>query len=73
MAVYLTHFWVGNKTGYVTSTALVGTKPNCPITKSKDRLKYLGFSATVGWPKVLNTGRLLRKPSDKAYAKQQKR
>lgn len=51
------HFWVGNKTGYIFSTSKV-----CPIQRPKERLKYLGFTQDFGWPKKMNTGRILYRP-----------
>jgi len=37
----------------------------CPVTKPKERLKYIGFTEDTGWPKKMNTGRLLHKPIKK--------
>lgn len=61
-------FWVGNKTGYVFSTNGV-----CPILKPKERLKYLGFTTDTGFPKRMNTGRLLHRPNYKSKKKRKKR
>lgn len=61
------HFWVGNKTGYV-----FGTSETCPIRKPLDRLKYMGFTEDAGWPKKMNTGRLLHKPDGKTVRRQKK-
>ncbi len=63
---YVTHIWVGNKVGYVTSTTKETKTPACPLKKSKVRLKYLGYTnnITSQWPKKLNTGRLFMKPKD---------
>jgi len=54
------HFWLGNLTGYVFSA-----KKECPVLNPPDRLKYLGYTYDVGWPKKMNTGRLLQKPDKK--------
>lgn len=65
------HFWVGNISGYIISST-----PQCPTDivnkKTKERLKYLGFSSDVGFPKKLNTGRMLISPhGTKGEKKQQ--
>ena len=54
------YYWLGCKTGYVMSSVNV-----CPVTKPKERLKYIGFTEDTGWPKKMNTGRLLHKPIKK--------
>lgn len=50
------HYWVGNITGYVFSTGNV-----CPILKPPDRMKYMGTTEDIMWPKRMNTGRILYK------------
>jgi len=57
------YFWVGNKSGYQW-TCDFNSKPK---PKKGERLKYLGYATELGWPKKLNTGRLLYKP--RSYAK----
>lgn len=52
-----TYIWVSHKIGYVT-----GTSEKCPILEDGGvigKLKYMGYTETVGWPKVMNTGRIL--------------
>jgi len=66
MTVY--HYWVGNITGYVFSTG-----DTCPLTKPPDRLKYMGTTTDVMWPKKMSTGRLLFKPMNKSFRKQNRR
>lgn len=53
------YFWVGNKTGYTWSWNI----NTVPKPKKGERLKYLGWTTDTGWPKRMNTGRLLKKPS----------
>lgn len=50
------YFWIGKKTGY----AISSTKES-PRRKG-EKLKYMGFSSDVGWPKKMNTGRVMYKP-----------
>lgn len=61
------HYWVGCKTGYVMSSSV-----DCHIKKPIDRLKYLGFTEDIGWPKKMNTGRILYKPNAKSHKKTRK-
>lgn len=49
------HFWVGNKSGYLWSY-FINAKPK---PKKGERLKYLGFTFDVGFPKTMNTGRII--------------
>lgn len=55
------HFWVGNISGYIVSSS-----SQCPTSTynktTGERLKYLGYSTDVGFPKKLNTGRILVNP-----------
>jgi hypothetical protein len=60
------YFWVGNKSGYLW-TCDFNSKPK---PKKGERLKYLGWTTTVGFPKVLNTGRILH--NQRSYAKAEK-
>lgn len=60
------HYWVGNITGYVFST-----ENKCPILKPTERMKYLGYTESMGWPKKMNTGRLLKKPHGSKGEKRQ--
>lgn len=54
------HYWVGNISGVVFSTS-----PVCPQKNPLDRLKYIGYSEDMGWPKRMNTGRLFHKGNAK--------
>ena len=54
------HIWVGNKTGYVFSSSNLA-----PVRKPKERLKYMGTTTDIGWPKKMSTGRILYKPIEK--------
>jgi len=63
------YFWVGNKSGYIWSCTL-NYKLN---PKKKERLKYLGWTHDLGWPKRMNTGRILYKPSALDYKKKKLR
>jgi len=60
------YFWVGNKTGYQWA-CVRDYRPKC---KNGERMKYLGWTTDIGWPKKLNTGRILHKP--RSYAKAEK-
>ncbi len=60
------HIWLGEITGYVFSSHKVQ-----PIKKG-EKLKYMGFTCDIGWPKTMNTGRLIHKPSGKSIKKQKK-
>jgi hypothetical protein len=60
------YFWVGNKSGYLW-TCDFNSKPK---PKKGERLKYLGWTTDFGWPKKLNTGRILHKT--RSYAKAEK-
>ncbi len=63
MGIY--HIWVG-KIGYVWST-----EKKCPVKDDiKMGMKYMGYTSDVGWPKKMNTGRLLYKTTDKVRRKQ---
>lgn len=53
------YYFVG-KSGYVFSTRKDFLKKG-----GKDRYKYMGFTTDAGWPKKMNTGRLLHKPNPK--------
>ena len=67
MAEY--HYWVGNITGCIFSTSNV-----CPVKNQKiDRLKYMGYTSDTGWPKKMNTGRILYKSSNKMRRIQKKK
>lgn len=69
MSVYPTHIWVGKGVGFVSSVSKSTDKP--PTPQSKVKLRYMGYTYTmpVKWPKIMNTGRLLHKPSDKTPPK----
>lgn len=57
----MTHYWVSKTYGLTSSTTNV-----CPVKHPYGgKMKYLGFTDDVSWPKKLNTGRLLHKPLDK--------
>lgn len=64
------HFWVGNISGYI-----ISTNSQCPTSinnkVTNERLKYLGYSSDVGFPKKLNTGRLLINPARSKGEKRQ--
>lgn len=62
------HFWVGNKSGYVWAM-LKSYKLN---PKEGERFKYLGYTSDIGWPKKMNTGRLLHKPNAQSRKKNKK-
>lgn len=62
------YFWVGNKSGYIWSSI----KDYKLVPIGGERLKYLGFSYEMGWPKKLNTGRVLFKPNPKDRNKKKK-
>lgn len=62
------YFWLGVRTGYVWSCTLNYFPPK----KLNERLKYMGFTYDIGWPKKMNTGRLIHKPSSKTMNKQRK-
>jgi hypothetical protein len=53
------HFWVGKRTGYAISSS-----KDSPHKKG-EKLKYMGFSSDSGWPKKMNTGRMMHKPKHK--------
>lgn len=57
------HIWVGHKLGYCFSSA---KKP--PIKKGV-RLKYMGSTTDMGWPKKMSTGRVLYKDKHARYLK----
>jgi hypothetical protein len=60
------HFWVSSRYGYVWAL-----KKDYQTTILKiARMKYLGFTNDLGWPKKMNTGRILHKPSYKSRKKQ---
>lgn len=62
------HIWVG-KIGYVWSTTKV-----CPVKNSMlQSMKYLGFTSDNGFPKRLNTGRLLHKNTNNKVKKANKK
>ena len=61
------HYWVGNRSGYVMST----TK-ECPLKQPSDRLKYMGHTECMGWPKKMSTGRVLHKPIGRKLRKYKK-
>ena len=65
MAPY--HYWIGNKTGLILSSS-----KECPILKPIERIKYLGYTEDVTWPKKMNTGRIIYKPTKKAIRRQKK-
>lgn len=52
-----THFWVSWKYGYV-----FGNSAELPVKNSTGTYRYMGYTFDIGWPKKMNTGRLLHKP-----------
>lgn len=63
------HYWVSLQHGYLFSTS-----KECPLTRiSKVKIKYMGFTSDLGWPKKMNTGRLLCKPSPKSKKQKKKK
>jgi hypothetical protein len=64
--VSIYHIWLGKITGYVFSS-----NKSEPI-KNGEKLKYMGFTSDIGWPKKMNTGRLIHKPNGKSKKKQKK-
>jgi hypothetical protein len=46
------HIWLNNE-GIISSSDSI-----CPVKKSS-RFKYMGYSHDIGWPKKMNTGRIL--------------
>lgn len=62
------HFWVGNKSGYIWAL----TKQYQLFPVKGERMKYLGFTKDLGWPKKMNTGRVIHKPSSKTMRKNKK-
>ena len=59
------YFWVGNKSGVI--WAMRKDYELRPI--NGERFKYLGWTKDVGYPKKMNTGRVLIKPSKKGRKK----
>lgn len=57
--------WVGNKSGYI--WAIIRDYKLYP--KQGERFKYLGYTTDIGWPKKLNTGRILYKQSSESFKK----
>ena len=50
------YYWVGLIEGVVMSA-----NSNCPIMKPRGKLHYMGWTESIGWPKLMNTGRVLHK------------
>ena len=51
------HYWVSKTYGITSSSTNV-----CPVKHPYGgKIRYLGFTEDVSWPKKLNTGRLLHK------------
>lgn len=63
------YFWLGVKTGYIFNTV-----ERCPVVKKRpeETLRYVGFTFDIGWPKRMNTGRILYKPSSASMKKTRK-
>jgi len=55
------HYWVGVKSGYV----MASNKDFKPPKRNGERMKYMGYTYDIGWPKKMNTGRILHKPKAK--------
>jgi len=60
------HYWVGVKSGYV----MASNKDFKPPKRTGERMKYMGWTYSSGWPKKMNTGRILHKPIRKKKAGQ---
>lgn len=60
------HIWIGNKSGIWRTP--VGRNP----TFKGEKLIYMGFTTTTGFPIILNNGRVIRKPTSKAFKKSEK-
>lgn len=60
------YIWVSTKVGLITTTS-----NTCPVTNGK--AKCLGYSFDIGYPKRLNTGRIIFKNyNNKSWKKQRK-
>ena len=62
------HYWLSCRMGFVWALR----KDYELYPEKGNRYKYLGFTYDLGWPKKMNTGRLLHKPTDKARKRQRK-
>lgn len=60
------HFWLSSKTGVVWGPH----KDYSIYSKSGTKHKYLGYTYDVGWPKKMNTGRLLMKQNKESLKRQ---
>lgn len=54
------YIWVGKKHGVIISSS-----SKCPLNYGRKKISYLGFTEDCGYPKKLNTGRILYKPKDR--------
>lgn len=61
------HYWVNTKVGYVMSSTTT-----CPVKSEKYKMKYIGFTEDIGWPKRMNTGRVFYKQNVESERKQRK-
>lgn len=55
------HIWLGNITGLIISYSERFTA----IKIKEERYKYMGYTDSVGYPKVMNTGRVLHEITNK--------
>lgn len=58
------YIWVAKKTGVIMSTT-----PVCPIRSNYDKISYMGYTYDLGYPKKMNTGRIIKAPQRKARIK----
>lgn len=62
------HFWIGTHEGVIMSTS-----NKCPLLKHASKMKYMGTSSDIGYPKKLSTGRMLHESNDKSRLRQRKK
>lgn len=59
------HYWL-TKDEFIMSSS-----KKCPLLKhsKKHRIKYIGFTSDIGWPKKMNTGRIFYQNTSKKRRK----
>lgn len=45
---------------------MINTEKVLPVKEPKLRYSYIGFTTDIGWPKKMNTGRVLYKSSEES-------